>query len=138
MWKAPSHWWRTMFRYSFPLFIILKHYLGSIFDFAVYLFHNHSIRTKRNLGGVFYYLPKLEAYQEARLWNEVFLTAQRYLGLSIGHIRWLKLFSVVYFLCHHLISKKKEGKKKEGLRGEGKEILNFYMWQYQFNLFYFY
>lgn len=49
---------------------------GSVFDFGVYFFHNYELRKNKGLGGVFYYLPKLEAYQEARLWNDVFLTVK--------------------------------------------------------------
>lgn len=47
---------------------------GSLFDFGVYFFHNYELRKQKGLGGCFYYLPKLEAYQEARLWNDVFIT----------------------------------------------------------------
>jgi len=50
---------------------------GSLFDFGVYFFHNYELRQKMGLGGVFYYLPKLEAYQEARLWNDVFMTVNK-------------------------------------------------------------
>lgn len=35
---------------------------GSLFDFGVYFFHNVELRRKQGLGGVFYYLPKLETY----------------------------------------------------------------------------
>ena len=45
---------------------------GGIFDFAVYLFHNHS-KLKENGTGPYFYLPKMETYLEARLWNEVFV-----------------------------------------------------------------
>lgn len=47
---------------------------GSLFDFGVYFFHNYELRRQRGLGGCFYYLPKMEAYREARLWNDVFMT----------------------------------------------------------------
>lgn len=46
---------------------------GSIFDFAVYFFHNLQVRLSQGCGGVYFYLPKLEAYREARLWNDVFV-----------------------------------------------------------------
>jgi malate synthase len=51
---------------------------GAIFDFAVYFFHNYKIRADNGLGGVFYYLPKMESYKEAALWNDVFLTVSFY------------------------------------------------------------
>jgi malate synthase len=37
--------------------------------------------------GPYFYLPKLESYLEARLWNDVFVMAQRKLGLPPGTIR---------------------------------------------------
>ena len=45
---------------------------ASIFDFAVYFFHNHKIRQENGMGGVFYYLAKLESYKEAELWSQIF------------------------------------------------------------------
>lgn len=56
---------------------------GGIFDFAVYLFHNHKKISEKNTGPYFY-LPKMESYLEARLWNKVFSKAQELLGIPIG------------------------------------------------------
>ena len=56
---------------------------GGIFDFAVYLFHNHE-KLKENGTGPYFYLPKMETYLEARLWNEVFVYAQEKLGIENG------------------------------------------------------
>ena len=56
---------------------------GGIFDFAVYLFHNH-MKLKDNGTGPYFYLPKMETYLEARLWNEVFVYAQEKLGIENG------------------------------------------------------
>lgn len=50
---------------------------GSMFDFGVYFFHNYKVRLEQ-YGGVFYYLPKMEAYQEARLWEEIFTFVKFY------------------------------------------------------------
>jgi len=59
---------------------------ASLFDFGLYLFHNH--KALRNLqSGPYYYLPKLENADEARLWNLVILHAQSYLGLAVGTVR---------------------------------------------------
>ncbi|HXI86304.1 MAG TPA: malate synthase A [Parvularculaceae bacterium] len=59
---------------------------GCLFDFALYLFHNHA--ALRALGtGPYFYLPKLEHYEEARWWNDVFIAAQKKLGLPIGTIK---------------------------------------------------
>jgi malate synthase len=59
---------------------------GSLFDFGLYLFHNAEALRARGTGPYFY-LPKLEGHLEARLWNDVFVLAQRALGLPAGTIR---------------------------------------------------
>ena len=68
---------------------------GSLFDFGVYFFHNVFLRKQLGLGGVFYYLPKLETHYEARLWNDVFITAQSYLNVPIGTIRCTVLIETI-------------------------------------------
>jgi malate synthase len=45
---------------------------ASLFDFALYFFHNVQNLLDRNTGPYFY-LPKLESHLEARLWNDVFV-----------------------------------------------------------------
>jgi malate synthase len=60
-----------------------KRISGGIFDFAVYLFHNHKNIKEKNTGPYFY-LPKMESYLEARLWNKVFTKAQEILNIPIG------------------------------------------------------
>ncbi|KAI0786775.1 malate synthase [Abortiporus biennis] len=59
---------------------------GSIFDFALYFFHNAKELIARGVGPYFY-LPKMEHYLEARLWNDIFNFAQSYIGLPRGTIR---------------------------------------------------
>ena len=59
---------------------------GGIVDFALYLIHNHAAQKSAGTGPYFY-LPKLESYLEARLWNDVFTETQKALGLSIGTIK---------------------------------------------------
>ncbi len=59
---------------------------ASIFDFALYLFHNAARLVARGTGP-YYYLPKLESHLEARLWNDIFVEAQITLGLALGTIR---------------------------------------------------
>ncbi len=67
---------------------------GSIFDFALYFFHNvHALTAKGT--GPYFYLPKLESHLEARLWNDVFVMAQQYLGVSIGTIRATVLLETI-------------------------------------------
>ncbi|WP_029252332.1 malate synthase A [Paraoerskovia marina] len=59
---------------------------GSLVDFGLYLFHNAEELIARGRGPYFY-LPKLEGYREARLWNDVFCWAQTRLGIPRGTIR---------------------------------------------------
>jgi malate synthase len=67
---------------------------GSIFDFAVYLFHNHAA-LKAKGAGPYYYVPKLESHKEAALWNDVFTSAEDYLGLPIGTVRATALLETI-------------------------------------------
>lgn len=67
---------------------------GSIFDFAMYLFHNvQALKAKGS--APYYYLPKLESHLEARLWNDVFVTAQQYLGVPVGTCRATVLLETI-------------------------------------------
>jgi malate synthase len=59
---------------------------ASLFDFALYFFHNARYRVMHNLG-VYFYLPKLEHHLEARLWNDVFIRAQELLDIPQGTIK---------------------------------------------------
>ena len=59
---------------------------GSIFDFALYFFHNARELVKRG-SGPYFYLPKMEHYKEARLWNDIFAFSQSYIGIPQGTIR---------------------------------------------------
>ncbi|KAJ7594510.1 malate synthase [Mycena floridula] len=59
---------------------------GSIFDFALYFYHNAHELIKRG-SGPYFYLPKMEHYLEARLWNDVFLFAQSYMKIPHNTIR---------------------------------------------------
>ncbi|MGH8750172.1 MAG: malate synthase A [Burkholderiales bacterium] len=59
---------------------------GSIFDFALYFFHNARELLARGTGPYFY-LPKMESHLEARLWNDVFVMAQERLGIPRGSIK---------------------------------------------------
>ncbi len=59
---------------------------GGIFDFALYFFHNAKELVARGTGPYFY-LPKLESHLEARLWNDIFVAAERELGIAPGTIK---------------------------------------------------
>ena len=56
---------------------------GSLFDFGLYVFHNAKKILSQG-AGVYFYLPKIESHQEARLWNEVFNYAQDELKIPRG------------------------------------------------------
>lgn len=59
---------------------------GCLMDFALYLFNNHAEFDKIG-AGPYFYVPKLEHYEEARWWNDVFVHAQECLGLPVGTIK---------------------------------------------------
>ncbi len=67
---------------------------GSLVDFGLYFFHN-----ARNLlasgSGPYFYLPKLESHLEARLWNDVFVFAQDYLGIPQKTIKATVLIETI-------------------------------------------
>jgi malate synthase len=67
---------------------------ASLFDFGLFLFHNALALRERGTGPYFY-LPKLENHLEARLWNDVFVLAQRELGLPQGTIRATVLLETI-------------------------------------------
>ena len=67
---------------------------GSLFDFGLYFFHNAAKLIEKGTGPYFY-LPKLESHLEARLWNDVFLFAQDYLGIPRGTIRATVLIETI-------------------------------------------
>ncbi|MFP6746632.1 MAG: malate synthase A [Alphaproteobacteria bacterium] len=56
---------------------------GGLFDFGLYFFHNVK-QLLANGSGPYFYLPKMEHHQEARLWNDVFVWAQEQLGIPNG------------------------------------------------------
>ncbi|MCA9570030.1 MAG: malate synthase A, partial [Myxococcales bacterium] len=59
---------------------------ASLFDFGLYAFHNvASLRRKGT--GAYFYLPKLEHHEEARLWDEVMAAAEEALDLPIGSLK---------------------------------------------------
>jgi malate synthase len=59
---------------------------ASMFDAALYLFHNHAELKKRGTGP-YYYLPKMESHLEARLWNDVFNFIEEKVGIAKGTVR---------------------------------------------------
>jgi malate synthase len=59
---------------------------GALFDFGLFFFHNAKEQIARG-AGPFFYLPKMESHLEARLWNDVFVHAQKALGIPNGTIK---------------------------------------------------
>src|SRR6266446_1200219 len=59
---------------------------AALFDFGLFFFHN-ARRLLAQGSGPYFYLPKLQGHLEARLWNDVFLYAQRESTLPRGSIR---------------------------------------------------
>lgn len=67
---------------------------GALVDFGLYFFHN----AERLIGlgkGPYFYLPKTESYLEARLWNDVFVFAQDYVGIPQGTVRATVLIETI-------------------------------------------
>ena len=67
---------------------------GGLFDFGLYFFHNAQAALDRGTGP-YLYLPKLESYLEARLWNDVFVHAQDALGIPQGAIKATVLIETI-------------------------------------------
>jgi malate synthase len=67
---------------------------GSLFDFGLYFFHNAALLLQSGKVPTFY-LPKLEHYKEARLWNAVFTFAQEYLNIPTGTIKATVLIETI-------------------------------------------
>ena len=67
---------------------------GSLVDFGLYFFRNAQLLL--DLGkGPYFYLPKTESYLEARLWNDIFVFAQDYLGIPQGTVRATVLIETI-------------------------------------------
>jgi malate synthase len=67
---------------------------GSLFDFALFFFHNAKELMARG-SGPYFYLPKMESHLEARLWNDVFNMAQDHLRIPRGTIRATALLETI-------------------------------------------
>ena len=72
---------------------------GALFDFGLFFFHNAKAQKAKGTGPYFY-LPKMEHYLEARLWNDVFVFAQDYCGVPQGTIRATVLIETILGAFH--------------------------------------
>jgi malate synthase len=68
--------------------------VGAFVDFGLYFFHNARELLDRG-SGPYFYLPKTESNLEARLWNDVFRSAQEVLGIPVGTIRATELIETI-------------------------------------------
>lgn len=67
---------------------------ASLLDFGLYFFHNAKTLLK-NGSGPYFYLPKIENYKEARLWDDVFVFAQNYCGVPYGSAKATVLIETI-------------------------------------------
>ena len=67
---------------------------ASLFDAGLYLFHNARESINRGFGPYFY-LPKLESHEEARLWDEVLARCEDELDLPRGSVRVTVLIETI-------------------------------------------
>ncbi|SDR78988.1 malate synthase [Polaribacter sp. KT25b] len=84
---------------------------GSLVDFGLYFFHNIKALQAQN-SATYFYLPKLEHYLEARLWNDIFVFAQDYLNVPQSTIKAtvlvetitasFQLDEIIYELKNHM------------------------------------
>lgn len=67
---------------------------AGILDACLYVFHNAEELLRRGTGP-YLYLPKLESYEEARLWNDVLVAMENAQGLPQGTIRVTVLIETI-------------------------------------------
>lgn len=67
---------------------------GALFDFGLFLFHNAKALLDKN-SGPYFYLPKLEHYLEARLWNDIFRFSEEWLSLPRAVIKATVLIETI-------------------------------------------
>ncbi len=86
---------------------------GAFMDFGLYFFHNAKNLLAQG-SGPYFYLPKLESHKEAKLWNDIFVSAQKKLGLPVGTIKATVLIEtitaafemeeILYVLKDHIVA----------------------------------
>lgn len=85
---------------------------GGLFDFALYFFHNYAALLAKG-SGPYFYIPKLESWQEAKWWSDVFSAAEDSVGLPRGTIKATVLIEtlpavfqmdeILYYMRHHIV-----------------------------------
>ena len=86
---------------------------GGIVDFGLYFFHNAKTLLKKG-SGPYFYLPKMQSHLEAKLWNAVFVDAQKLLGIPNRTIKvtvlietlWaaFEMDEILYSLKDHIVA----------------------------------
>lgn len=59
---------------------------GGLFDFALYFFHNYKALLSKG-SGPYFYLPKIQSWQEAAWWSEIFSFTEDRFSLPRGTIK---------------------------------------------------
>ncbi len=67
---------------------------ASLFDFGLYFFHNAWELVRRG-SGPYFYLPKIESHLEAKLWNDVFISAQEAIDMPRATIKATVLIETI-------------------------------------------
>ena len=86
---------------------------GALVDFVMYLYHNH--KALETFGsGPYFYIPKLQSYHEAKLWNDIIAFCEDELNLKRGTVRVTCLIEtlpavfqmeeILYHLKDHIIA----------------------------------
>ena len=77
---------------------------GALVDFGLYLFHNHAELSKRG-SRPYFYIPKLQHYNEAAWWEKVMSWSEQRLGLEHGTARVTLLIETlpVVFQMHEIL-----------------------------------
>ncbi|TAE34500.1 MAG: malate synthase A [Alphaproteobacteria bacterium] len=77
---------------------------GALLDFGLFFFHNAHYQAERGTGP-FFYLPKLEYYEEAAFWAKIFAFSEEYIGLPKGTIKATILIETIsaVFQMHEIL-----------------------------------
>ncbi len=85
---------------------------GGLFDFAIYFFNNYQALLEKG-SGPYFYIPKLESWQEAKWWSDVFSMAEDLVGIPRGTIKATVLIEtlpavfqmdeILYHMRHHIV-----------------------------------
>ena len=85
---------------------------GALVDFVMYLYHNHKALEAFG-SGPYFYIPKLQSYHEAKLWNDIISFCEDELKLNRGTVRVTCLIEtlpavfqmeeILYHLKDHII-----------------------------------